>query len=109
MIKLRLLFLILLTFISACSTLIRDPVWIDVRSESEHAADRIAGDQRISHDAIVSGVEALYPDKNTEIYLYCRSGGRAGRAMDALLEAGYTRVINAGGIDDARRQRGISQ
>lgn len=86
-----------------------DIAWIDVRSEAEHRIDSIAGDIRISHDEIVENVSDIFPDKNTEINLYCRSGGRAGKAMSALKDAGYTNVSNAGSIDDARKQRGLSE
>lgn len=82
--------------------------WIDVRSAIEHGIDSIEGDPRVTHGDIVEKVTELYPDKETEIRLYCRSGGRAGKAMSALKEAGYTNVFNAGGIDDARAFRGLS-
>ena len=86
-----------------------DAVWIDVRSSAEHMIDRIDGDVRISYDEIVAKADALFPDKSTEIRLYCRSGGRAGKAMTALQEAGYTHVFNMGGIDDARSARGLTE
>jgi len=86
-----------------------EAVWIDVRTPVEHALDSIDGDIRISHGDIVEEVTQLYPDKNTEIHLYCMSGGRAGKAAEALKEAGYTNVSNAGGIDDARKARGLPQ
>jgi len=86
-----------------------EAVWIDVRSPVEHALDSIAGDARISGDDIVEEVEARYPDRATEIHLYCGSGRRAGAAAQALQQAGYTNVSNAGGIDDARKARGLAQ
>jgi len=86
-----------------------ETVWIDVRSSVEHSINNIEGDVRISHGDIVQGVNQLYPDTSTEIRLYCRSGRRSGKAMSALKEAGYTNVSNAGGIDDARKERGLSQ
>jgi len=82
-------------------------VWIDVRTPVEHALDSIDGDIRISHGDIVEEVAQRYPDRSTEIHLYCASGGRAGQAAEALKAAGYTNVSNAGGIDDARRARGL--
>ena len=84
-----------------------ETVWIDVRSVVEHKISNIEGDIRISHSEIVSEVSRLFPDKDTEIRLYCRSGNRAGKAMSALMEAGYTNISNAGGIDDARKARGL--
>ena len=86
-----------------------ETTWIDVRSELEHLIDSIDGDVRISHDEIVSALTKIAPEKDGEIRLYCRSGGRAEKAMSALQAAGYTHVSNAGGIDDARQQRGLSE
>jgi len=40
-------------------------------------------------------------DKDTEIRVYCRSGRRAGIALAALEEMGYTNATNVGGIGDA--------
>ena len=86
-----------------------DAVWIDVRSLAEYRIDRIDGDVRVSYDEIVAKADALFSNKSTEIRLYCRSGGRAGKAMTALQEAGYTHVFNMGGIDDARGARGLTE
>ena len=86
-----------------------DPVWVDVRSKFEHALDAIDGDMRVDYDNVVTAMQASYPDKTTEINLYCLSGGRAEWAKEALEEAGYTQVNNAGGIGDARRLRQLSE
>lgn len=85
-----------------------ETVWIDVRGVFEHVLDNIEGDVRISHDEIVEEVEKQFPDKDTEIHLYCASGERASKAREALIEAGYENVWNEGGIDDARRARGLA-
>jgi len=38
-------------------------------------------------------MEAAYGgDKDQAIYLYCRSGGRSGRALSQLKQAGFTNV-----------------
>ncbi len=84
-----------------------DVVWIDVRSQAEHDISNIDGDPLIPHTGIVAGVLQAYPDKSTPIRLYCASGGRSGRAVNALREAGYLDIENAGGINDARRVRGL--
>ena len=84
-----------------------EPVWVDVRSVEEHQQSHIAGDPRINHTDVVAELPALVPDKSTPVYLYCRSGRRAGVAKQALEKAGYQHVVNAGGIDDARAQRGL--
>jgi len=84
-----------------------EPVWIDVRTQAEYQQDHIEGDPLMPHKNIVAQVTEQFPDKDTEIRLYCRSGNRAGIAKSALEEAGYTNVKNMGGIDDARKTRGL--
>ncbi len=84
-----------------------DTVWIDVRSVIEHTIDGIEGDIRVSHADVVAEVSQIYPDKDTDIRLYCRSGGRAEKALVLLKEARYTKVQNVGGIGDARKIRAI--
>lgn len=83
-------------------------VWVDVRSLAEHLIDNIEGDRQIHYSEIVAGVQEHYPNQQTPIRLYCAVGGRAEKANQALLEAGYTNVINVGGINDARRIRGLN-
>ncbi|MGF1706739.1 rhodanese-like domain-containing protein [Enterovibrio baiacu] len=89
------------------ATVHAEAIWIDTRSAAEHFFDNIPGDARFSHSDIVKEVTALYPDKNQEIRLYCLSGVRSGKAMEALKAEGYQNVFNAGGIEDARAQRGL--
>jgi phage shock protein E len=98
-----------LLFVMVCFSAMAsaEPAWIDVRSQFEHSVDSIEGDVRISHGDIVEGISDMFPDKSTEIHLYCRSGNRAGKAMSALKNAGYTNVTNEGSINDARKERGM--
>jgi phage shock protein E len=44
------------------------------------------------------------PDKDAQIYLYCRSGRRSGIALEALQEAGYRNAVNIGGLQEAGRK-----
>ena len=99
--------LLIAVFFSTLSS--AETTWIDVRSKIEHKFDSIEGDIRISYGDIVEEVSEMFPDKSTEIRLYCRSGGRAEKAMSALKEAGYTKVSNVGSIDEARKERGLSE
>ena len=100
--------IISLSLIVCCNLSYAEAVWIDVRSSFEHIVDNIEGDIRISHEDIVEGITTQFPDKETEIHLYCRSGSRSGKAMSALKQAGYTNLTNAGGINDARKQRNLT-
>lgn len=83
--------------------------WIDVRTAPEYAIDHIEGDRLIPHNDIISGIKELFPDKDTEIHLYCRSGRRSGIATEALQAAGYTNVTNQGSIGEAREARELSK
>jgi phage shock protein E len=84
-----------------------DPLWIDVRSDEEYQQDAIRGDAHIPHTLIAQQIEALTADRDAEIVLYCRSGGRAGMAKQTLDALGYTHVRNGGGISDVRKERGL--
>lgn len=84
-----------------------ETVWIDVRSQQEHERSHIEGDVHIPHWKIVPEVTERFPERDTEIRLYCVSGVRAGKALSALEKAGYANVSNAGGIEDARAERGL--
>ena len=85
------------------------PLWIDVRSEAEYARDNIPNDLNIPHTDLPKLIGGIVDSKDAEIVLYCRSGNRAGITKAALEGMGYTKVSNAGGIDDARSLRGLLQ
>lgn len=85
-----------------------DPVWIDVRTLVENQRDNIEGDRRISHSNIVREVRKLYPDKNTEFHFYDKTGGRSDIAISALEREGYKNLHNAGSIEEARQERGLT-
>ena len=75
-------------------------VWIDVRSAEEFNAGHLQDAVTIPHDQILARIQAVSPDKNAPINLYCRSGRRAEAALTELKNAGYTNVTNHGGYED---------
>ena len=75
-------------------------VWIDVRSAEEFNAGHLQDAVNIPHDQILARIQAVSPDKNAPVNLYCRSGRRAETALTELKNAGYTNVINHGGYED---------
>lgn len=77
-----------------------DPVWIDVRSAEEYAEQHHSEAINIEFTEIVAGVTEAGIAKDAEILLYCGSGRRAGIAQQALQEAGYSNVVNRGGLAD---------
>ena len=73
-------------------------VLIDARTESEYAEGHIDGAILIPEYEIADRAEALIPDKNTLILVYCRTGRRSKIAADELVKLGYTNVKEFGGI-----------
>lgn len=82
-----------------------DPVYvIDVRSEAEWNEGHIKGALLLPKEKVQSEIGNITTDKSAKIYLYCRSGKRAGVALDILKKAGYQDLVNLGGINDAAKQ-----
>ena len=75
-------------------------IWIDVRSAEEFNAGHLQDAVNIPHDQILARIQAVSPDKNAPVNLYCRSGRRAETALTELKNAGYTNVTNHGGYED---------
>lgn len=74
---------------------------LDVRSEEEVAqTSLLAGATRISHDQLADIEAFIGEDKNRAVVLYCGSGRRASRVVEALREQGYGGLVNAGGYED---------
>ena len=83
-----------------------DAVWIYVRTPAEYAEGHLPQALSIPLDGIEAGVRGRGLPLNTPIYLYCGSGRRAGMARERLQTLGYTEVVNAGGLEDARKLAG---
>ena len=81
-----------------------DTVWLDVRSAEEYAAGHIAGAVNIPHTEITQRISELKLDQNTPIALYCKSGRRAGIALDALQQLGYSDLSNHGGYEAVKQK-----
>ena len=79
-----------------------DAIWIDVRTAGEYQSGHIESAANIPHNQITEKIAELQLEKDTPILLYCRSGRRAGFALEALEKLGYSNVTNIGGLEDAR-------
>jgi phage shock protein E len=73
---------------------------LDVRSQEEFDAGHIAGAIRLAYGEFPDKLASVLPDKDATILVYCRSGHRSKIASDMLIEAGYTHVMDFGGIID---------
>ena len=69
-------------------------VLIDVREESEYAADHLPGAIHLGKGIIERDVEQRVPDQNTPVVLYCGGGFRSALAADNLQKMGYTQVLS---------------
>lgn len=99
---LAIVFVIITVFTS--SSLISDEmkkeskvVWIDVRTTEEFNSGHIEGALHIPYEKIGQEISKHVKDKNAEIKVYCKVGGRAGIAKKTLDKMGYKNVTNAGG------------
>ena len=78
---------------------------IDVRTEAEWNTGHLDGAVHIEWQNILKISSDI--SKDEDIYLYCRSGNRSGKATKILVDAGYINAKNAGSIEDASELLGI--
>ena len=79
-------------------------VLLDVRTPEEHKTGYLEGAVLLPLAELESKITKKIPAKNTPIYIYCRSGRRAGTAVEKLKAMGYTDLHNLGGLKDAREK-----
>ena len=72
-------------------------VLLDVRSPQEYREGHIPGSQNVPLQQL-DKVEEVTENKDTVLYVYCRSGARSRQAVSLLQAMGYTNVRNIGGI-----------
>lgn len=81
-------------------------VVFDVRSPDEFGAGHLPTATNLPIDQFASRLaeveQAVGADKSKPIVVYCGTGARASKAKQTLTEAGYTNVVNGGGLDDLR-------
>ncbi len=75
-------------------------ILLDVRTQEEYNEKRIPDSILIPVEGIDKDAPAKITDKNTTIFVYCRSGNKSAIAAEVLTVMGYTQVYDLGGIDD---------
>lgn len=71
---------------------------IDVRMPDEYKEGHLKGSTLIPLPELEHRLSEI-PDKSQKLFLYCRSGGRSGRAAAILRQLGYTNAFSmSGGI-----------
>ena len=73
---------------------------LDVRTDEEFIEGHIPGAILIPDYEITASANAMLPNKDQLILVYCRSGRRSKLAAETLSELGYTNVKEFGGIID---------
>ena len=74
-----------------------DAILLDVRTLQEYREGHIPGSQNLPLQQL-DKVEEVTENKDTVLYVYCRSGARSRQAVSLLQAMGYTNVRNIGGI-----------
>lgn len=100
--------------LTACST--TEPIdmatvaaVIDVRTPEEVAAGHLHGSLHIDIQGSDFASKMNELDKSANYVVYCRSGNRAGSAIDWMTENGFTGILtNAGSLADAAVTTGLA-
>jgi len=72
-------------------------VLIDVREDNEFETAHAAGAKHMGRGIIERDIVQTFPDKDTELILYCGGGFRSALASDNLQKMGYTNVWSMAG------------
>ncbi|HEX8636867.1 MAG TPA: rhodanese-like domain-containing protein [Pyrinomonadaceae bacterium] len=70
---------------------------IDVREDNEFAAGHAAGAVHLGRGVIERDIIGRFPDKTTELVLYCGGGYRSALAAENLQKMGYENVLSMAG------------
>lgn len=72
-------------------------ILIDVREDNEFAKGHAADARHMGRGIIERDIVQTFPDKSTELILYCGGGFRSALAADMLQKMGYTNVTSMDG------------
>ena len=82
---------------------------IDVRAPDEVAAGHLHGSMHIDIQGSDFASKMNELDKSANYVIYCRSGNRAGAAIEWMTENGFTGTLtNAGSVADAAVATGLA-
>jgi phage shock protein E len=73
-------------------------VLVDVRTPQEYAEGYVEGAINIPLDTIEANFETIISDKDTRLFIICRSGNRSAEAALILRELGYRDITDIGGV-----------
>lgn len=77
---------------------------VDVRTQAEWDEEHLTGAVHIPlgslRDRVDEVARLVGGDRSRPVVVYCASGNRSGIAAQRLAAAGFTRIVNGGGLDD---------
>jgi rhodanese-related sulfurtransferase len=82
---------------------------IDVRTPEETSLGYLEGAQLfdIQNPSFMGNLATL--DPAADYYVYCRSGNRAGQAIEIMQQSGFTgELVNGGSLENAANQTGLT-
>jgi rhodanese-related sulfurtransferase len=82
---------------------------IDVRTPEETSMGYLEGAQLfdIQNPSFMGNLATL--DPAADYYVYCRSGNRAGQAIEIMQQSGFTgELVNGGSLENAANQTGLT-
>jgi rhodanese-related sulfurtransferase len=82
---------------------------IDVRTPEETSLGYLEGAQLfdIQNPTFMDMLSTL--DPAADYYVYCRSGNRAGQAIEIMQQSGFTgELVNGGSLENAANQTGLT-
>ena len=78
----------------------KDIILLDVRTLEEYKEKHIPNSMLIPLDVIENEITSKIADKESKIFIYCRSGNRSKTAVLKIISMGYKNVYDIGGIID---------
>jgi len=79
----------------------KDPLLVDVRSPAEFAEGHAEGAINIPVGEVSKRLDE-FGKKDAPVAVYCKSGGRSGRAAAELTSSGFSQVMNLGGVEQVK-------
>ncbi|MEY2968248.1 MAG: hypothetical protein RIQ64_875 [Actinomycetota bacterium] len=84
-----------------------ESILIDVRDAEEFASGHLPDAVNIPWNDGTLAAQIAELDPNAAYRVYCRSGNRSGQAVALMLDAGFTNVVDLGGLEAAVASTGL--
>lgn len=84
-----------------------ESILLDVRDVEEFASGHLPEAVNIPWNDGTLAAQIADLDPNASYRVYCRSGNRSGQAVALMLDAGFTNVVDLGGLEAAVASTGL--